>query len=72
MRLNRLSEWRRLMKDRKLILPAAEEPHGFASLVLCDDAQPDDAGVIRFAPSPSVPMSQSHPAPAGRARRCTS
>lgn len=37
LRANRISEWRRLAKDGKLILPAAAAPPGFAPLVLCDE-----------------------------------
>jgi transposase len=34
---NRVSEWRRLAKDGKLVLPAAEGSVGFAPLMLCDE-----------------------------------
>ena len=37
LRANRISEWRRLAKDGKLVLPAAEGPPGFAPLMLCDE-----------------------------------
>ena len=36
-RANRISEWRRLAKDGKLVLPAVSEPPGFAPLMLCDE-----------------------------------
>ncbi|UYP66710.1 transposase [Thalassobacter stenotrophicus] len=35
-RANRISEWRRLAKDGKLVLPAVSDPPGFAPLLLCD------------------------------------
>jgi len=46
LRANRISEWRRLAKDGKLILPAAAAPPGFAPLVLCDEepSAPSSAG----------------------------
>jgi len=37
LRANRISEWRRLAKDGKLVLPAAKGPPGFAPLVLYDE-----------------------------------
>ena len=46
LRANRVSEWRRLAKDGKLILPAAAAPSGFAPLMLCDEepSAPSSAG----------------------------
>lgn len=37
LRANRISEWRRLAKDGKLVLPAVSDPLGFAPLMLCDE-----------------------------------
>ena len=39
-RASRVSEWRRLAKDGKLVLPAAEGPPGFAPLAVCDAERP--------------------------------
>ena len=53
LRANRLSEWRRLAKDGKLVLPAAEGPPGFAPLVLCDEgpgASPSEARTTTDVP----------------------
>jgi len=46
LRANRVSEWRRLAKDGKLIVPAAAAPPGFAPLVLRDEepSAPSSAG----------------------------
>ena len=48
LRASRLSEWRRLAKDGKLVLPAAEGPPGFALLVLSEEepgASPSEASL---------------------------
>ncbi|HHX88475.1 MAG TPA: transposase [Paracoccus sp.] len=37
LRANRISEWRRLAKDGKLVLPAVSGPPGFAPLMLYDE-----------------------------------
>ena len=39
-RASRVSDWRRLAKDAKLVLPAAEGPPGFAPLAVCDAQRP--------------------------------
>lgn len=42
-RANHISEWRRLTKDGKLVLPAADpsdEPTAFAPLVMCEPEPP--------------------------------
>jgi transposase len=40
LRANRLSEWRRLAKDGKLVLPATTGSPAFAPLVVCDAENP--------------------------------
>jgi transposase len=54
LRANRISEWRRLAKDSKLVLPAAEGPPGFAPLVLCDRA--DGVSAPQAHPTTDVPL----------------
>lgn len=51
LRANRISEWRRLAKDGKLVLPAVSEPPGFAPLMLCGE-------------EPTRSTSEATPAPA--------
>ncbi|MDZ7709425.1 MAG: transposase [Roseovarius sp.] len=57
LRANRISEWRRLAKDGKLVLPAAEEPPGFAPLVLCDEGP--GASPAEARSTADVPRSRS-------------
>ncbi|MGI3213437.1 IS66-like element accessory protein TnpA [Roseovarius tibetensis] len=53
LRASRLSEWRRLAKDGKLVLPAAGGSAGFAPLVLCDEGPGAPSSEAR--PSTDVP-----------------
>lgn len=54
LRANRISEWRRLAKDGKLVLPAVPEPPGFAPLMLCDE-EPSSSSSER----PPAPVASS-------------
>lgn len=54
-RANRISEWRRLAKDGKLVLPAVSGPPGFAPLMLCDEEPSGPSPETTSAPgAPSV------------------
>lgn len=53
LRANRISEWRRLAKDGKLVLPAVSGPLGFAPLMLCDEGP---SGLLpETTPTPGAP-----------------
>ena len=54
LRANRISEWRRLAKDGKLILPAAAGPARFAPLMLCDEEPPVSSP--ETTPAPGAPL----------------
>jgi transposase len=47
MRANHLSEWRRMAREGKLVLPAVTEKPSFAALVVRDD--------VEMAPEPTPP-----------------
>ena len=47
MRANHLSEWRRMAREGKLVLPAVTEKPSFAALVVRDD--------VEMAPEPTLP-----------------
>lgn len=54
-RANRISEWRRLAKDGKLVLPDVPGPPGFAPLMLCDEAPSGSSPETTSAPgAPSI------------------
>jgi len=48
MRANHLSEWRRMAREGKLVLPAVAEKPSFAALVVRDD--------VEMAPEPTPPL----------------
>ena len=48
MRANHLSEWRRMAREGKLVLPAVTEEPSFAALVVRDD--------VETAPEPASPL----------------
>lgn len=54
LRANRISEWRRLAKDGKLVLPAVSEPPGFAPLMLCDEEPASSSSETTPAPAPAA------------------
>lgn len=72
LRANRISEWRRLAREGRLLLPAPEADADFAPLVLCDADRvlskvqdPEPSGIVEIACG-SVTIRLDGTVPAGR------